>query len=122
MLRLIDQITLVVIAARRRGPLVGVRYLSRRSELVEFPVQAARAGDRLDVAVGRAAEKSWWRHFRRPAVAELLVDGLWRSAVGVVVAGDDEDAARARYAERFPRTPLDGGTRMVTFTLENDAA
>jgi hypothetical protein len=107
----------------RRSSLIAVRYRSARGKLVALPVQAARDGaGGFDVAVADAARKSWWRHFRRPAPLEVLADGEWRAATGVVAPEGADAAHRSRYAARFPGIRLNPGTRMVRLDLERSAA
>jgi hypothetical protein len=78
-----------------------VRYTSE-SGVVVLPVQLARDGHGGDIAVAWAASKRWWRHFRRPASAELWIDRSWRRVTLRVVTGDDAEAAARRYIARFP--------------------
>lgn len=102
----------------RRSGLTGVRYLSRGWKAVALPVQGARDGMRMDVAVASPSHKTWWRHFREPAALEVLLDGRWRAASAVVVSGTAAEDARRRYLARFPAAELAADTRMVTVTLE----
>lgn len=113
----------VMLAAIARGfgrgsGLIGVRYLTRGWRCVALPVQGARDGSRVDVAVASASRKTWWRHFRRSAPLEVLLDGRWRAATAVVASGPAEDDARRRYAARFPAARLAADTRMVTVSLD----
>jgi len=103
----------------RRSGLTGIRYLARGWTSVALPVQGARDGSRVDVAVASASRKTWWRHFRKAAPLEVLLDGRWRGATAVVVSGAAEEEARRRYEARFPAAKLGADTRMVTVSLED---
>jgi hypothetical protein len=88
------------------GPLLrgfsAVRYTSASGVVVLLPVQLARDAHGGDIAVAWSGSKRWWRHFRRPASAELWVDGSWRGVTVRALKGDDADAAVRRYVARFP--------------------
>jgi hypothetical protein len=102
----------------RGSGMCGVRYIARSAATVALPVQGARDGTRVDVAVASASRKTWWRHFRRPARLQVLLEGEWRAATAIVVSGAAEEEARRRYLARFPASRLAPDTRMVTVTLE----
>ncbi|MEV8438754.1 hypothetical protein AB0425_15370 [Actinosynnema sp. NPDC051121] len=85
------------------GKVCGLRYRTGDGAAVELPVQYVRDGDRLVVVAGRASGKRWWRHFRVTAPVEVLVDGQWAEASGVVLGPGERTAALEAYRRSFPR-------------------
>lgn len=83
------------------GRVVLLRYRGRRSGcLYTLPVQYAEHDGELIVLAADAAAKQWWRNFRRPAGADVLLRGRWLPVTARVLTGDPELARR--YAARFP--------------------
>ncbi|WP_431925887.1 hypothetical protein [Amycolatopsis tucumanensis] len=101
-LRLLDSVLAPLL-----GRLCVLRYRSRRGDLVEFPVCHVRDGDRLLVVAGRAAGKTWWRHFRTISPVEVRLPGGWSAGAGRVLHGAEREAAVAVYQLRGPRVPAD---------------
>ncbi|MFD4251425.1 hypothetical protein ACFWQL_16955 [Amycolatopsis thermoflava] len=90
------------------GRLCVLRYRARRGgEVVEFPVGHVRDGDHVLVMAGRAARKTWWRHFRAPAPVEVRLPGGWSAGVGRVLHGAEREAALAVYRHHRPHVPAE---------------
>lgn len=107
------------------GPLVergvaAVRYSARDGRSVVLPVQPVRHADELVVFVGRPEQKTWWRHFRRPAEVEVWTDGRWRPGVGVVETGEHSRAAAGHRLAR-PGVRSDQDATFVRIDLARSA-
>jgi hypothetical protein len=88
-----------------------LRYTAPRSgREVALPVMYAADGDDLVVLVGDAAEKSWWRAYRRPYPVEVCRGGAVRRGTGRVLdIGDTRyPAAVAAYHRRHELRPANG--------------
>jgi hypothetical protein len=59
-----------------------------------IPVGYQREGDSVVVLISKRGEKSWWKNFREPWPAELLIRGRVRSASGVRVEPGSEEFFR----------------------------
>ncbi|WP_406830714.1 hypothetical protein ABEG17_17205 [Pedococcus sp. KACC 23699] len=71
------------------GHLTLLEYAAADGRRVRLPVQYARWRDELVLAAGRARDKTWWRAFRSPRRATLILDGVVLEGVGHVVRRDD---------------------------------
>jgi hypothetical protein len=82
---------------------------------VVLPVMYARRADRVVVLVGGADQKSWWRHFIRPAAVRVLLSGDQRSGTGHVVGHTAPQRADAAgiYTTRFPDIPVQADPLVV---------
>ena len=64
---------------------VRLRYTARRSgRVIELKVWAKPTERGLDVDVGAASSKSWWRNFRTPQPIEARRHGAWHRGTGLV--------------------------------------
>lgn len=112
-----------VVVAVLRSPLH--RMMSRAMCVVEYrgrvsgrmyrlPVQYVRDFYAVEILVGRAEQKRWWRNFRSEGEAELLLArrSVPMRAIAVVGAEQPEaaEAMAARYRARFPRVTIDPAT------------
>lgn len=86
------------------GKSCAVRWVGRRTgRTFTTPVQYARHDRDIVIVAGRADTKTWWRNFRHPHPADLLVDRHW-TPVEIHVAGPDELApAASAVKKRFHR-------------------
>jgi len=85
-----------------------IRYTGPKSGQVHLtPVQYARYGDGVVIAVARSETKTWWRSFRHGHALEVLVDGTWFAMTGRVVdpveQPDEAAPLLEAYRARFPR-------------------
>lgn len=108
------------------GMAIELRYTGRRSgRQFTLPVQYARTGDRLLVAVQDPASKTWWRNFRTPQEVGLRLRGKLCQGTARVVSSDDPtwDRDRRLYEARWRRL---GGGRvtgpLVEITLQAEDA
>ena len=88
------------------GMTIELRYTGRRSgREFTLPVQYARDGDRLLVAVQDPAAKAWWRNFRTPQEVTVRLRGKLRQGTAHVVGPDDPawDRDRRLYEARWRR-------------------
>lgn len=88
-----------------------LRYTAPRSHrTVSLPVMFATDGDDLIVLVGDAAEKSWWRTYRRPYPVEIRRGGSVRRGTGRVIDQADPryPAAVDAYHQRHELCPVNG--------------
>lgn len=100
------------------GRLCVLRYRTRGTqEIVEFPVQYARTGDRVVVVAGRPAGKNWWRHFLTPAPLEVRLTGAWSPGNARVLRGPERAAAVAEYRKRWRRTPVTTAEPVIAIDL-----
>lgn len=74
---------------RALGQLTLLEYAASDGHVVRLPVQYARWSDEFVVAAGGAQRKTWWRAFRRPRPATLLLDAMVVDVVGHVVGRED---------------------------------
>lgn len=102
-----------------------IRYTGPKSGLVRTtPVQYARYGSAVVIAVAHPDAKTWWRSFRRDHRLDVLVAGTWIEMTGLVVdpATHPDEAAPllAAYLARFPRAaralqPADGAAAVLVW-------
>lgn len=91
------------------GSTVVVRYRGRRSgKTFTTPVQYARYGSAIVVAVAHPDDKTWWRNFREERDLDVLLAGTWVPMTGLVVDPREHAPEAAplvtAYLERFPKT------------------
>jgi hypothetical protein len=100
-----------LLGLRVRGVLTGRTF--------QLPVTYAAGPAGLVVVPGRPETKRWWRNLREASAVQVLLDGRWRPAVGVVLRPDDPgyDAAVAAYRRRWPRSRLPAGAPVVRIGL-----
>jgi deazaflavin-dependent oxidoreductase (nitroreductase family) len=85
---------------------IELRYTGRRSgREFTLPVQYARDGERLLVAVQHPATTTWWRNFRTPQKVSVRLRGTIRRGTACVVGPDDPAWERDRrlYEARWRR-------------------
>jgi len=75
-----------------------LRYRTDDGRMVCLPVLYAADGDRYVVLVGDAADKRWWRHFRRPAAVEVRRGGRSGAATGRILPPSDPGYQAAVHA------------------------
>ncbi len=84
---------------------IAITYVGPRSgREFTLPVWAIDAPDGRGwlVGVGQHEQKRWWRSFRTPQPARLLVKGREYAATGHLLTGADRDAAAAAYVKAIP--------------------
>jgi deazaflavin-dependent oxidoreductase (nitroreductase family) len=103
-------LVLTVLRSRAHGLLSGMaielRYTGRRSgRQFAVPVQYARDGQRLLVAVQDPSSTTWWRNFRTPQPVSVRLRGQLRAGTARLVDPDDEawDHLRRLYEARWRR-------------------
>lgn len=80
-------------------------YRGRRSgRSFRIPLLYALAGSDVIALAVDPARKQWWRTFRQPAPAELLLQGHSHHVIGTLVTGSAAERALAAYVEHLPRT------------------
>lgn len=104
------------------GGLVGVAYAGRLTgRTCRLVTGYAQAGDgTVLVLVGNPSRKAWWRNFRQPLDAELLLRGQSRAATGVVLPQGSHqwgDGAEVYAAQRPRAASALSGAELVAFTL-----
>src|SRR5262245_29521188 len=63
-----------------------LRFAGQRTgRPIVLPVMYARRDERVVVLVGGAEQKTWWRNFRRPTAAQVLLAGTTRTGTGHLV-------------------------------------
>lgn len=67
---------------RALGELTLLEYAASDGHVVRLPVQYARWKDELVLAAGGAQHKTWWRAFRFPRRATVLLHGAVVDVVG----------------------------------------
>jgi deazaflavin-dependent oxidoreductase (nitroreductase family) len=88
------------------GMAIELRYTGRRSgREFTLPVQYARDGERLLVAVQDPSTTTWWRNFRTPHEVSVRLRGTVRLGTAGVVGPDDPAWERDRqlYEARWRR-------------------
>jgi hypothetical protein len=86
------------------GALVVLEYEGRRTHRRHaIPVQFAEEGAGVVAVAVRPGRKQWWRTFRRPAAATLLLRGERRAVEGRLLEGAERRDALRAYLARFPR-------------------
>lgn len=101
--RLANPLVRVVLRSRLHpllsGRLLLLAYRGRRTgRLHEIPVLYVEDGGRLVVVAVRPPRKLWWRSLTSPTPVRLVLRGTRLDASGVVLEGDERDAARLAYA------------------------
>ncbi|RSM60223.1 hypothetical protein DMB66_25060 [Actinoplanes sp. ATCC 53533] len=102
------------------GMTIELSYTGRRSgRQFTLPVQYAREGERLLVAVQDPAAKAWWRNFRTPQEVTVRLRGKPRQGTASVVGPDDPawDEDRRLYEARWKRLGGRVSGPMVQITL-----
>jgi len=56
-----------------------------------IPVGYQRDGDAVIVLISKPGEKTWWKNFRRPWAAELLIRGRTCASTGTCVAPESRE-------------------------------
>jgi len=106
-----------LVVALLRSPLHGVAskglmvlsWTGRRSgRRFSIPVGYQRDGDAVIVLISKPTEKRWWKNFREPWAAELLIRGRVREATGAVVEPGSEEFFE-RVETTLRRLPWMGG-------------
>jgi deazaflavin-dependent oxidoreductase (nitroreductase family) len=88
------------------GMTIELGYTGRRSgRQFTLPVQYARDGERLLVAVQDPAAKKWWRNFQTPQEVSVRLRGKARRGTASVLEADDPawDQGRQLYEARWRR-------------------
>jgi len=91
-------------AVASRGLMV-VRWSGRRSGTrFSIPVGYQQDGDIVMVLLSKPSEKNWWKNFRSPWPAELLIQGRSRTAMGhwIVPGSADFFAPIESTLQRLP--------------------
>lgn len=104
------------------GRLSLLRYTSSGGRHVCLPVQVAPSGDALVVVAGNPEAKRWWRAFRRPRPAQVLLDGQWFAAEGRLLQPGTPSWQRAgaAYVLAHPSARLEQA-QVVLLTLDGPA-
>jgi hypothetical protein len=69
------------------------------------------------VVAGNGSAKTWWRNFRSPRPASLLLDGQWVEATGAVVAeAGEREAALTVYRAANRHAQVSGDDPVLLFT------
>lgn len=111
-MRLVNAFVALVLRSSAHWVLSGavdvIRFKGARSgRLIMTPTQYARSPDGFVILVGQAERKQWWRNFREPRPAELLIQRRWLPVEARAVIGRDDPATAAsslaHYRRRFPR-------------------
>jgi len=101
------------------GSLVLLRVRGRKSGVwFELPVQYARTDQGLVIIPGNPDSKLWWRNLRESSAIEVLIEGAWRPAVGLVVNPADASYAEllSSYGERWRNVKVPQGNPLVSVT------
>lgn len=86
------------------GSLAVLAYEGHRSQRTfAIPVLYAETIHGYVLLAARPERKRWWRTFREPAAANLLVRGAWQPVEGRLLEGTEREVAVAAYVARFPR-------------------
>jgi hypothetical protein len=87
------------------GSLMLVTYRGRHTGRVfTIPVLYVRAGDGTVALAATPEAKQWWRTFRSPTAASLLIQGRVIEVEGRVLHSVEARAALRDYLRRFPRS------------------
>ena len=98
-----------------------LEYEGRRTgKQYAIPVVYAVSGSRIVALAGNPERKQWWRAFREPAPATLVVRGERRALEGRLLGGEDRRGALRSYIERNPGTARTLGARTTPTDLELD--
>ena len=121
--RIVEQVLTSPLHRVLSGSTVLIRYTGARTGQVRTtPVQYARHGTSLVIAVAHPEAKSWWQNFRSERRIDVLVAGSWIEMTGHLVdpATHPDEAAPLleAYLERFPRAartlqPADGAAAVL---------
>ncbi len=104
------------------GMAIELRYTGRRSgRQFTLPVQYAREGERLVVAVQEPTTKTWWRSFGTPQEVGVRLQGKLRRGTALVVRPDDPmwDGDRRLYEARWRRLAGRLSGPLVQITLHD---
>jgi deazaflavin-dependent oxidoreductase (nitroreductase family) len=104
------------------GMTIELRYTGRRSgRQFTLPVQYAREGERLLVAVQDSSKRTWWRNFRTPQEVRVRLQGKLRQGSARVVDPDDPtwDRDRRLYEARWRRLAGRVSGPLVEITLHD---
>jgi hypothetical protein len=105
------------------GALVVLEYESRRTgRLRAFPLLFVEHGNSVVALAVRPEGKHWWRSFRRPARAALLVRGQRRAVVGRLLEGEERREALRLYLAARPRAAGSLGVSDASDAPQLDAA
>ena len=99
---------------------IEMRYTGRRSgRQFTLPVQYAREGNRLLVAVQDPSTTTWWRNFRTPQEVSVRLQGKPRRGTALVIGPDDPmwDRDRRVYEARWRRLAGRVSGPLVQITL-----
>lgn len=90
---------------RALGELTLLEYAASDGRVIRLPVQYARWKDEFVLAAGDAQHKTWWRAFRSPRRATVLLHGSVVEVVGHHLGRDDpawpQVAAAYGYVHRL---------------------
>lgn len=101
--------------------LVELHYEGRRTgRQYAIPVLAAVERERVVVVATMPAHKQWWRTFREPTTARILVRGERRVVVGELLGGEARRLALRTYVARLPWTRLGLGVSSGSSDRELD--
>ena len=104
------------------GSLALLEYEGRRTRKhYAIPVVYAESGSRIVALAAHPERKQWWRAFREPARATLLVRGESRALEGRLLGGEDRRPALRSYFERNPRAASSLGARGTPTDAELDS-
>lgn len=105
------------------GALVVLEYEGRRTgRRHAIPVLFAEDGDRIVTLAVRPERKHWWRTFRRPGRATLLLRGEPCMVEGRLLDGEERRTALRAYLEARPRAAGSLGLSRAPVDGELDAA
>lgn len=117
--RLMSRVLLSTVGQRLSRSFVILRVRGRTTgTLFELVVQYAHARPGIVIMPARPESKQWWRNLREPRPIEVLRDGTWHHARGIVLHESDAEYAdaRAAYVERWPRVTMPRGQLLVLIT------
>jgi hypothetical protein len=104
------------------GSLVVLEYEGRKTHRrYAIPVVYAEGGGRIVALAAHPERKQWWRAFREPGPATLLVRGESRALDGRLLEGEDRRAALRSYFDRNARAARSLGARGTPTDVELDA-
>jgi len=105
------------------GSLAVLDYRGRRSgRLFAIPVLYAEHEEAFVVLAATPERKRWWRTFREPAPATLLVRGAAHAVEGRVLEGSERRDALRAWLGRFPRASRPVGLAARSGDAELDAS